>query len=56
MTRLMLLLAALLVAAPTAGAAKPPPGGQLARIAYVVDGDTVDLTNQIQPIRIFSRG
>lgn len=45
MTRLMLLLAALLVAAPTAGAAKPPPGGQLARIAYVVDGDTVDLTN-----------
>lgn len=37
---------ALLVLAPTAaGAAKPPPGGQLSRIARVVDGDTVDLTS-----------
>ena len=31
--------------APTAGAAKLPRGGQLARIDYVVDGDTVELTN-----------
>src|SRR5262245_44964564 len=29
----------------TAGATKPPPGGQLARIEYVVDGDTIALTN-----------
>ena len=43
----LLLLAAgvLFVLAPTAGAAKLPRGGQLARIDYVVDGDTVRLTN-----------
>jgi micrococcal nuclease len=43
-----LLLAAvggLLVLAPTTGAAKLPRGGQAAHIAYVVDGDTVALTN-----------
>jgi micrococcal nuclease len=31
--------------AATAGAAKLPRGGQAARIAYVIDGDTVALTN-----------
>jgi micrococcal nuclease len=35
----------LLWLAATAGAAKLPHGGQLARIEYVVDGDTVQLTN-----------
>ena len=40
-----LLLVAALAAAAAAATAAPPPGGQLARIAYVVDGDTVDLTN-----------
>lgn len=46
-TRLLLLLAlSLLVAlAATAAAAKLPRGGQFARIEYVVDGDTVALTN-----------
>jgi endonuclease YncB( thermonuclease family) len=38
-------LVGLLAVAVAAGAAKLPPGGQFARIAYVVDGDTVDLTN-----------
>ena len=44
----LLLLAALglwLVLAATAGAAKLPRGGEAARIAYVIDGDTVQLTN-----------
>jgi len=42
----LVLLAALaaLLSARAPGTAKPP-GGQLARIAYVVDGDTVGLTN-----------
>ena len=46
-TRLLFLLALglLPVLAPTAGAAKLTDGGQLARIAYVLDGDTVQLTN-----------
>jgi endonuclease YncB( thermonuclease family) len=46
-SRLLILLAAglsLALAAPV-GAAKLPHGGRLARIAYVVDGDTVQLTN-----------
>jgi endonuclease YncB( thermonuclease family) len=44
----LLVLAALglwLALAATAGAAKLPRGGQPARIAYVIDGDTVALTN-----------
>jgi micrococcal nuclease len=45
--RLLFLLALglLPVLAPTAGTAKVTHGGQLARIAYVIDGDTVQLTN-----------
>ncbi len=45
--RLLLLLALglLLASGATAGAAKLPPGGRLARIEYVIDGDTVQLTN-----------
>jgi endonuclease YncB( thermonuclease family) len=42
---LLVSVGLLLALATTAGAAKPPSGGQLARIAYVVDGDTVALTN-----------
>jgi micrococcal nuclease len=42
---LVLGVGLLLVLASTAGAAKLPRGGQLARIAYVIDGDTVVLTN-----------
>jgi endonuclease YncB( thermonuclease family) len=42
---LLIALGLLLALAATAGAAKLPPGGQLARIAYVVDGDTVELGN-----------
>lgn len=38
-------LAATLALAATAAAAKLPSGGRLARIEYVVDGDTVQLTN-----------
>jgi endonuclease YncB( thermonuclease family) len=38
-------MVSLLVLAPTVGAAKLPPGGQLSRIARVVDGDTVTLTS-----------
>jgi endonuclease YncB( thermonuclease family) len=38
-------LVALLALAAVAGAAKLPPGGQPGRIAYVVDGDTVELAN-----------
>lgn len=38
-------LVGLLALTASAGAANLPPGGQLARIGYVVDGDTVDLTN-----------
>jgi micrococcal nuclease len=38
-------LVGLLALTPIAAAANPPPGGQLARIAYVIDGDTVELTN-----------
>ena len=44
----LFLLAAVVVTlglTATAGAAKLPHGGQVARIAYVVDGDTVQLTN-----------
>jgi endonuclease YncB( thermonuclease family) len=45
-SRLLLLIAlCLLLALAAAAAAKLPPGGQLARIAYVVDGDTVQLAN-----------
>lgn len=42
---LLIALGLLLALAATAGAAKLPPGGQLARIAHVVDGDTVELVN-----------
>ncbi|HEU5214329.1 MAG TPA: thermonuclease family protein [Gaiellaceae bacterium] len=42
---LVLVLGLLLSLAATATAAKSPPGGQVARIEYVVDGDTVQLTN-----------
>jgi endonuclease YncB( thermonuclease family) len=42
---LLLGAAVLLVLVPTARAAQPPPGGQLSRIARVVDGDTLNLTN-----------
>jgi endonuclease YncB( thermonuclease family) len=42
---LLLLAPAALAAVSLAPAATPPPGGQLARIARVVDGDTVDLAN-----------
>ena len=50
MTRFLRLLpvaaiVALFGLAPTVGAAALPPGGQLARIARVVDGDTVNLTS-----------
>jgi micrococcal nuclease len=38
-------LVALLAVAAAAGAPKLAPGGQLARIAYVIDGDTVELGN-----------
>jgi endonuclease YncB( thermonuclease family) len=41
-------LVGLLALTAIAGAANLPPGGQLARIAYVVDGDTVDLTNGVR--------
>ena len=44
----LLLLGAIIVLlglVQTAGAAQPPPGGQLSRIARVVDGDTVNLTD-----------
>jgi endonuclease YncB( thermonuclease family) len=46
-SRLLLLVALslLLVLAATAGAARLPRGGQFARIEYVIDGDTVALTN-----------
>ena len=45
--RLLVFIAfgVLLVFAPTAGAANLPRGGQTARIEYVIDGDTVVLTN-----------
>jgi endonuclease YncB( thermonuclease family) len=43
--RLLVPLAALLLLAPTAATAERTAGGQRARIAYVVDGDTVDLTS-----------
>jgi endonuclease YncB( thermonuclease family) len=42
---LVVALGLSLALAAAAGAAKLPPGGQLARIAYVVDGDTVALAN-----------
>jgi micrococcal nuclease len=42
---LLVALGLLLVLAATAGAAKLPHGGQFARIEYVIDGDTVALTN-----------
>jgi endonuclease YncB( thermonuclease family) len=42
---LLVALVGLLALAVAGGAAKPPPGGRFGRIAYVVDGDTVDLTN-----------
>jgi len=42
---LLVTVGLLLALATTAGAAKPPSGGQLARIAFVVDGDTVELTD-----------
>jgi micrococcal nuclease len=42
---LLLALGLLLAIAVTAAAAKPPRGGQSARIRYVIDGDTVVLTN-----------
>jgi endonuclease YncB( thermonuclease family) len=49
MSRRWPLLLAALAASPSlcagAGAAKLPPGGELARIAYVIDGDTVELAN-----------
>jgi endonuclease YncB( thermonuclease family) len=38
-------LAAVLLLAPAAATARPAGGGELARIAYVVDGDTVALTD-----------
>jgi endonuclease YncB( thermonuclease family) len=41
----LLAAAALLASGSMAGAAVPPPGGQLSRIARVVDGDTVALAN-----------
>jgi len=41
----LVALVALLAPAVAAEAAKLPPGGQFAQIAYVVDGDTVDLTS-----------
>src|SRR4051812_13767337 len=43
--RLLGAIIVLLGLVPTAGAAQPPTGGQLSRIARVVDGDTVNLTN-----------
>jgi endonuclease YncB( thermonuclease family) len=43
--RLLVPLAAVLLLAPTAATARPAGRAQLARIAYVVDGDTVDLTD-----------
>ena len=42
---LVLCLAAAIVMAATAGARQLPSGGQLSRIARVVDGDTVALAN-----------
>jgi micrococcal nuclease len=42
---LLLALGLLIALAATAGAAKLPRGGQFARIEYVIDGDTVVLTN-----------
>lgn len=42
---LLLALGLLLAISATAGAAKLPRGGQSARIEYVIDGDTVVLTN-----------
>jgi endonuclease YncB( thermonuclease family) len=45
-TRLLLVaLVGLLAVEAAAGVRKLPPGGQVARIGYVVDGDTVALTN-----------
>jgi micrococcal nuclease len=38
-------VAVLLAVVATASSARPPRGGQFARIEYVVDGDTVALTN-----------
>jgi micrococcal nuclease len=38
-------LVGLLALVAAAGATPPPSGGQLARIGYVIDGDTVDLAN-----------
>ena len=43
--RLLVPLAALLLLAPPAATAERAGGGQRARIAYVVDGDTVALTD-----------
>jgi micrococcal nuclease len=45
--RLLVLLALglLLALAATASAAKLPRGGRAARVAYVIDGDTIALTN-----------
>lgn len=40
---LLVLLAAVLLLATPAGSAKPALGGQVARIAHVIDGDTVEL-------------
>lgn len=42
---LLVALVGLLALDVAAGAAKLPYGGSFARIAYVIDGDTVDLTN-----------
>jgi endonuclease YncB( thermonuclease family) len=42
---LLLVLALLLACAAPAAAARPPRGGTSARIEYVVDGDTVQLTS-----------
>ena len=41
----LLVLGVLLACAATAAAAKLPRGGRFARIEYVIDGDTVALTN-----------
>lgn len=43
--RLLAPLAALLLLAPVAASARPAGAARLARIAYVVDGDTVDLSD-----------
>ncbi|MGH7507138.1 MAG: thermonuclease family protein [Longimicrobiales bacterium] len=41
----LVVVVGLLALAATGEAAKVPPGGQVTRIARVVDGDTVELTN-----------